>query len=231
MKLFQLFAFIVALQFHSVVSAEDKCDKTNLYKCPSTTCNETIFVTDCLDCDGFLNTDAQSETCFDRKLLNGKDNPSRDYLWRDIVGLILWFSAAGIATACGVGGGGIYVPVGILLLNFMPKPSSGLSQASIFGASLGGLLLNIRDKHPFTTKCEYRSREQGGTTTESCETDAPPDTDTVRYFNRPLIDFDMALFLAPMEMAGAVLGVIVQKLLPNVSCYSLYHNDEEDDSF
>ncbi|CAJ1950588.1 unnamed protein product [Cylindrotheca closterium] len=216
MKLFQLFAFVlVALQLQSVLSADDQCATTNLYKCPSTTCNSTILVKDCLECDGFLSTDAITETCFDRKLLNGKDNPSEDYLWRDVAGLILWFCAAGIATACGVGGGGIYVPVGILLLNFMPKPSSGLSQASIFGASLGGLLLNIRDNHPFTVKCEYRPSEQGGTKIESCEMDAPPDTDKVKYFSRPLIDFDMALFLAPMEMAGAVLGVIVQKLLPN----------------
>ena len=36
-----------------------------------------------------------------------------------------------------------------------------------------------------------------------------------KFYQRPLINFDMALFLAPMEMAGAVLGVLVQKILPN----------------
>jgi uncharacterized membrane protein YfcA len=36
-----------------------------------------------------------------------------------------------------------------------------------------------------------------------------------RFFTRPLIHYDMALFLAPMEMAGAVLGVLIQKILPN----------------
>merc|ERR1712157_715877 len=35
------------------------------------------------------------------------------------------------------------------------------------------------------------------------------------FFTRPIIDYDMALFLAPMEMAGAVLGVLIQKILPN----------------
>lgn len=35
------------------------------------------------------------------------------------------------------------------------------------------------------------------------------------FYTRPLIDYDMALFLAPMEMAGAVLGVIIQSLMPN----------------
>ena len=125
-------------------------------------------------------------------------------------GMIVWFITAGVATACGVGGGGIYVPVGILLLNFAPKPSSGLSQASIFGASLGGLLLNLRNKHPFAAKV---SRSQ--TDSESVPwNDQENDEDTI-YYTRPLIDFDMALFLAPMEMAGAVMGVLIQKLLPN----------------
>lgn len=32
--------------------------------------------------------------------------------------------------------------------------------------------------------------------------------------NRPLIDLDMALFLAPMEMSGALVGVMIQKMLP-----------------
>lgn len=36
-----------------------------------------------------------------------------------------------------------------------------------------------------------------------------------RFYTRPVIDYDMALFLAPMEMAGAVLGVIVQRLFPD----------------
>lgn len=219
MKLFQLFAYvIVALQLTSVLSADDTCGSASLYECPSTFCNTTILVKDCLECDGFLSTDTNTGTCFNRKLLSS-DNPPSGYLWRDIAGLILWFATAGIAMACGVGGGGVYVPVGVLLLAFGPKASSGLSQASIFGASVGGLILNLRNRHPYTTKYEKRSREEGGTKMESLEMDAPEDTDKVTYYSRPLIDFDMALFLAPMEMAGAVLGVIVQKLLPNVSSF------------
>lgn len=41
------------------------------------------------------------------------------------------------------------------------------------------------------------------------------DNGSHKFYTRPLIDYDMALFLAPMEMGGAVLGVIIQKLLPN----------------
>lgn len=256
MKLFQLFAYVVvALQLTSGLSADDKCGTTNLYECPSVTCNSTILVKDCLDCDGFFSTDPGTGTCFDRKLVNGTDNPSSDYLWRDIVGLILWFCTAGIATACGVGGGGVYVPVGILLLNFAPKASSGLSQASIFGASLGGLLLNIRDNHPFTTKS---TTKQGTTKMESCEMAAPADSDKAKYYTRPLIDFDMALFLSPVSLVielslfstsftdfihfrtildgdgGCSIGCNYPKAIAKcklLMCLHMYHSDEKDGSF
>lgn len=36
-----------------------------------------------------------------------------------------------------------------------------------------------------------------------------------KFYTRPVIDYDMALFLAPTEMAGAVLGVIIQRLFPD----------------
>lgn len=197
--------------------SDDKCAQSITYSCPSDLCNGTILVSDCLDCDGYLNTDAANDQCFDRKLLNGKKNPSPGYLYRDIAGIIIWFCAAGVATACGVGGGGIYVPLGILLLAFAPKPSSGLSQASIFGASLGGLLLNLPSKHPFSSKVEKGGGPNGADALASVPTadKLPTDTDQVQHYTRPLIDYDMALFLAPMEMAGAVLGVIIQKILPN----------------
>ena len=122
------------------------------------------------------------------------------------MGTIVWFIAAGIATACGVGGGGIYVPLGILLLRFSSKPASGLSQASIFGASLGGLIVNVRAKHP-----NEKITEDGAAANDS----ENGTTNPVTYYTRPVIDYDMALFLAPIEMAGAVMGVLVQKILPN----------------
>lgn len=143
---------------------------------------------------------------------------------------ILWFLTSGIATACGVGGGGIYVPLGILLLRFPPKSSSGLSQASIFGASLGGIIVNICKHHPNEHIRDTRgipSQERPGKI-QSYEKNKGPaaiEADRAAYldegdgkrkfYTRPVIDYDMALFLAPMEMAGAVLGVIFQRLFPD----------------
>jgi len=145
-------------------------------------------------------------------------------------GTIVWFLTAGIAIVCGVGGGGIYVPMGMLLLRFPPKAATGLSQASIFGASLGGILVNIRKRHPDT-----HIRDTRGVPSDtyegkivSYEKDKGPaeiEADRQRYleggdgnrkfYTRPVIDYDMALLLAPMEMAGAVLGVILQSFFPN----------------
>lgn len=139
--------------------------------------------------------------------------------------IVICYTIGSVATACGVGGGGIYVPFGIILLRFASKPATGLSQASIFGASVGGLILNIRDNHP-----DKKIRDTVGTRDEDgklipydkdmtyaqTKADEQAYLDTGRkFYTRPLIDYDMALFLAPMEMAGAVLGVIIQKVLPN----------------
>ncbi len=221
--LFCLLLFLASTTF--VVQAADgdggKCSSEQL-KCPNSfDCPDSGFsyVKDCLDCEGNYNTYTAGKECFDRKLFNARDNPSPNYLWRDIVGMIVWFCAAGVATACGVGGGGIYVPLGIVLMNFAPKPSSGLSQCSIFGASLGGLLLNLRNKHPYSSKIEQTGLV--GAEAERATADIPTnedgelDTAQATFYTRPLIDYDMALFLAPMEMAGAVLGVVIQTILPN----------------
>ena len=124
------------------------------------------------------------KVCFKRTLF------SERFFYNDLVAAIVWFFAAGLAMAAGVGGGGIYVPLGILLLRFANKPATGLSQASIFGASLAGLVINSQNRHPKA--------------------------------DRPVIDLDMALVLAPMEMAGAMLGVIVQKVLPEWVIYILF---------
>ena len=155
---------------------------------------------------------------------------SLSVIYRNSVGTFLWFLTAALSITCGVGGGGIYVPVGILLLRFPPKSSSGLSQASIFGAALGGLIVNLRNRHPYTFVRDTKGAplEDHPGKIVSYEKDKGPaaiekDREAYlaggdgkrKFYTRPVIDYDMALFLAPMEMAGAVLGVIIQKLFPN----------------
>jgi hypothetical protein len=193
-----LVLLLVGFQLRQVEGGGGKCAASSSYYCPN--CGG-FYVSDCQDCDGYFNIDVEHDICFDRTLFSTQntdpENPDDHYhyLWRDLLGMLIWFLTSGIATAAGVGGGGIYVPLGIILLQFSPKASSGLSQASIFGAAMGGLLLNFPNKHPNT-----HIKNPG---------------EDNRTYTRPLIDYDMALFFAPMQMAGAVLGVLIQRVLPN----------------
>lgn len=213
-------------------ASNDKCAASSQFECPN--CGG-ITVSDCADCTGYLFADFNYGICYDRKLFNqnaenGDSDNHYPFLWFDIAGTFVWFLTAGIATACGVGGGGIYVPLGILLLRFPPKNASGLSQASIFGASLGGLIVNIRNRHPDTHIRDTKgkpSEVQSGKITSYEKNKGPAEIEADRqaylasgdgerkFYTRPVIDYNMALFLAPMEMAGAVLGVIIQRLFPN----------------
>ena len=88
--------------------------------------------------------------------------------------------------------------------------------------------MNIRNRHPDTKIRDTIGKrtedmkvvpyEEGKSRTQVARDEkhyVSMDNGEHRFFTRPLIDYDMALFLAPMEMAGAVLGVIIQRLMPN----------------
>lgn len=66
----------------------------------------------------------------------------------DIIGLLIWFFGSGLCSAAGVGGGSIWVPLGILLLRYDVVTATGISQCSIFGGSLAAFILNMRTRHP-----------------------------------------------------------------------------------
>ena len=53
-----------------------------------------------------------------------------------------------IAAGGGLGGGGVFVPIYILILSFETKYAAALSQATIFGGSIVNLLMNWRQTHP-----------------------------------------------------------------------------------
>ena len=86
------------------------------------------------DCSDYPVPDEDKGVCIDRTVFG------TSHRGRDIAAIFIWFLGAGMAMGAGVGGGGIFVPLGILLLAFPTKTATGLSQASIFGASSGGLL-------------------------------------------------------------------------------------------
>ena len=92
------------------------------YTCPN--CGG-LQVDDCLSsCDGYTYGDSSHHICIRRVLLSRYNTNTTDYahhyhyLWNDLLGMLVWFVTAAIAISAGVGGGGIYVPLGILLFQF-----------------------------------------------------------------------------------------------------------------
>jgi hypothetical protein len=53
-----------------------------------------------------------------------------------------------IAASGGIGGGGIVVPLLILVLGFQPKHAVALSNFTILGSSLTNMVLNVMKTHP-----------------------------------------------------------------------------------
>lgn len=92
-----------------------------------------------------------------------------------MVGLIL-------AAGGGIGGGGILVPIYILIMRFSARYGIPLSNVTILGGALANNAFNLRKRHP---KAE-----------------------------RPMIDFDLVLLMEPPTIAGAVIGSILNKVLP-----------------
>jgi len=89
---------------------------------------------------------------------------------------------AALAMSAGIGGGGLFVPLLILVLEKNVSTATSMSQCLIAGAAVAGLIYNLQQRHP--------------------ERD------------RPVIDVSLVLFLAPLQMAGALVGNVLNRMLP-----------------
>ena len=70
-----------------------------------------------------------------------------DYVGTTLVGVGLMIAASG-----GVGGGGILVPLLIIVYGFHPKYAIPLSNFTILGSSITNMVLNIPKRHPDTVR-------------------------------------------------------------------------------
>lgn len=66
----------------------------------------------------------------------------------DVAGVGLACIGLMIAAAGGIGGGGILVPLYILVLGFHPKHAIPLSNITIFGGAITNTVLNLSKRHP-----------------------------------------------------------------------------------
>eukprot|EP00029_Vermamoeba_vermiformis_P001017 TRINITY_DN11186_c0_g1_i1.p1 TRINITY_DN11186_c0_g1~~TRINITY_DN11186_c0_g1_i1.p1 ORF type:complete len:421 (-),score=91.31 TRINITY_DN11186_c0_g1_i1:46-1308(-) len=68
--------------------------------------------------------------------------------WKLGVGTALIFIGGAMSGSVGIGGGGIYVPVLILLMGIDPKTAIPVSKATIFGLALSTFIVNAGKRHP-----------------------------------------------------------------------------------
>ena len=66
----------------------------------------------------------------------------------DFIGFFLAALGLILAAGGGIGGGGILVPIYILILGFMPKHAIPLSNVTVFGGAIANTIRNVRKRHP-----------------------------------------------------------------------------------
>ncbi|EAX96765.1 hypothetical protein TVAG_288660 [Trichomonas vaginalis G3] len=108
---------------------------------------------------------------------------------RLIIGIICVFIAGIFVSGAGIGGGGLFVPIMMLLVNFPTSYAIPTSKAIIFGGSLAVTLFNLNKRHP--------------------------------YYERPLINYNVAAMIEPISWLGTVIGVIFNSIIPEWLLYSV----------
>lgn len=103
-------------------------------------------------------------------------------------GLVLVLGS--LAAGAGVGGGGLFVPIYMVLLGAGPKGAVPLSKATILGGAVGNFISLGFARHP-----KAKTHKQG---------------------DRPMIDYEASTFMQSGELLGVVFGVLLNGLLPAI---------------
>ncbi|CAD7963732.1 unnamed protein product [Amoebophrya sp. A120] len=100
---------------------------------------------------------------------------------RDWISFLLVSLVSVIAACGGIGGGALFVPLYMMVLQFPTANASALSNVTIFGGSIANLMFNFSKK---TDKGDA------------------------------LIDWNIILMMEPSTILGAVIGTLINKLVP-----------------
>ena len=103
--------------------------------------------------------------------------------WVDCEGILLTFGVCTLAALAGIGGGGLLVPLYVLVENFEPDMASPLSSAAIMGGSIVGYTVYSLRWH-----------------------------ECFPAIQRPLIDYETVALLLPALLAGTIIGTIFDKV-------------------
>jgi len=83
---------------------------------------------------------------------NTNTEPHQNTCRWDAATIVLATLGLMIAAAGGIGGGGILVPIYILVLRFSPKYAVPLSNITIFGGAITNTFLNMKKRHPLADR-------------------------------------------------------------------------------
>lgn len=83
-----------------------------------------------------------------RSLLSVHHKPLLPLDWNDFIGTVLVCLGLLIAASGGIGGGGILVPLFILVFRFGPKHAVALSNFCILATSITNMVMNLPKRHP-----------------------------------------------------------------------------------
>ena len=92
-------------------------------------------------CENRIDDDGSRMVCVRAPLFSSQ---TAGLTW---VGLVCLFVGSALAAGGGLGGGGIFVPLLILMVGLSPKEAVPISQAMIFGGSIVNLVMNYRSRH------------------------------------------------------------------------------------
>jgi len=71
---------------------------------------------------------------------------------RDVSGFMLSSMGIVLGSSGGIGGGGIVIPIYIIVLGLSPRHAIPLGSVTVLGGSLAGLFLNLRRRHPLADR-------------------------------------------------------------------------------
>merc|ERR1719171_1781590 len=107
-----------------------------------------------------------------------------------IISTVLVLILGSLAAGAGVGGGGLFVPIYMVLLGAGPKGAVPLSKATILGGAIGNFITLSRARHP-----KAKTHKQA---------------------ERPMIDYEASTFMQSGELLGVVFGVLLNGFLPAI---------------
>lgn len=124
---------------------------------------------------------------------------------RYVIGYLVSSLGLLLGASGGIGGGGIAVPVYLLVMGLGPRAAMGVGAVTILGGSLSSTILNVSRRHPLA------DRPLIGELLENAQNN---DDDTrLLFLSIQFKDWDLILVMQPVVLVGVFLGTFIHQIL------------------